>query len=455
MLVRLLALVLVLASGACRCGKEAEPVAARATEPPDSTAEGGLPFIRDDYDRALALARERKLPLFVDAWAPWCHSCLSMERTVFPDPRLRPMADRFVWLSLNTEKEESVAFLQKFPQTVWPTFTILDPESERPLARSLGSLTVDELLGLLGDALRAAAAEAPRPDALLAEADRLHAEGEFEKAVAKFEEALSEAGEDWPSRPRAVLGLLAAQRFGVGDFEACEKTALREISKLARSASWAKVADLGLRCAVERAGPRATAARTMKAFVREAIDAKEIEMSADDRSDLYDTLVYGLHLLGDHEKAKETTREWLEFLEQEAARTNDASVRAIFDSHRLFAARQLNMPERVLDALLASEHADPDDYNPPARLAEVYLRLGRLDEALAACNRALEKVYGPRKARVLNLQGEIFRARGEYQKARMAHEAALIVNGRLPEVQQSGREVFRAQKGLLELEKLR
>lgn len=96
-----------------------------------------------------------------------------------------------------------------------------------------------------------------------------------------------------------------------------------------------------------------------------------------------------------------------------------------------------------------------DDYNPPARLAEVYLRLGRLDEALAACNRALEKVYGPRKARVLNLQGEIFRARGEYQKARMAHEAALIVNGRLPEVQQSGREVFRAQKGLLELEKLR
>lgn len=292
MLVRLLALVLVLASGACRCGKEAEPVAARATEPPDSTAEGGLPFIRDDYDRALALARERKLPLFVDAWAPWCHSCLSMERTVFPDPRLRPMADRFVWLSLNTEKEESVAFLQKFPQTVievgdsWagaktisdnlqsrdrrPTFTILDPESERPLARSLGSLTVDELLGLLGDALRAAAAEAPRPD-----------------------------------------------------------------------------------------------------------------------------------------------------------------------------------------ALLASEHADPDDYNPPARLAEVYLRLGRLDEALAACNRALEKVYGPRKARVLNLQGEIFRARGEYQKARIAHEAALIVNGRLPEVQQSGREVFRAQKGLLELEKLR
>ena len=30
-----------------------------------------LPFIEDDYPRALAVARERKLPLFVDSWAPW------------------------------------------------------------------------------------------------------------------------------------------------------------------------------------------------------------------------------------------------------------------------------------------------------------------------------------------------------------------------------------------------
>lgn len=30
-----------------------------------------LPFIRDDYTRALAEARARKLPLFIEAWAPW------------------------------------------------------------------------------------------------------------------------------------------------------------------------------------------------------------------------------------------------------------------------------------------------------------------------------------------------------------------------------------------------
>jgi hypothetical protein len=30
-----------------------------------------LPFVEDDYPRALAEARAKKLPLFVDSWAPW------------------------------------------------------------------------------------------------------------------------------------------------------------------------------------------------------------------------------------------------------------------------------------------------------------------------------------------------------------------------------------------------
>jgi endonuclease YncB( thermonuclease family) len=30
-----------------------------------------LPFVEDDYARALAEARARKLPLFVETWAPW------------------------------------------------------------------------------------------------------------------------------------------------------------------------------------------------------------------------------------------------------------------------------------------------------------------------------------------------------------------------------------------------
>ena len=30
-----------------------------------------LPFIEDDYAKAVAQAKTKKLPIFVEAWAPW------------------------------------------------------------------------------------------------------------------------------------------------------------------------------------------------------------------------------------------------------------------------------------------------------------------------------------------------------------------------------------------------
>jgi len=30
-----------------------------------------LPFINDDFQKALTQAKQRNLPLFVDVWAPW------------------------------------------------------------------------------------------------------------------------------------------------------------------------------------------------------------------------------------------------------------------------------------------------------------------------------------------------------------------------------------------------
>ncbi len=36
-----------------------------------TAAAAGLPWIEDDYGRALAAAKARNLPLFVEVWAPW------------------------------------------------------------------------------------------------------------------------------------------------------------------------------------------------------------------------------------------------------------------------------------------------------------------------------------------------------------------------------------------------
>lgn len=38
---------------------------------PRIAAANPLRFIDDDYPRALAEAKQRKLPVFVEVWAPW------------------------------------------------------------------------------------------------------------------------------------------------------------------------------------------------------------------------------------------------------------------------------------------------------------------------------------------------------------------------------------------------
>jgi hypothetical protein len=38
---------------------------------PAAAASKGLPFVADDYQKALAGARARNVPLVVDVWAPW------------------------------------------------------------------------------------------------------------------------------------------------------------------------------------------------------------------------------------------------------------------------------------------------------------------------------------------------------------------------------------------------
>ena len=35
------------------------------------SAHADLPFIENDYQKALAQARAKNVPIFVEAWAPW------------------------------------------------------------------------------------------------------------------------------------------------------------------------------------------------------------------------------------------------------------------------------------------------------------------------------------------------------------------------------------------------
>jgi tetratricopeptide (TPR) repeat protein len=361
---------------------------AEKSPPPHAIA-----FIEDDYPRALAEARARKVPLFIDAWAPWCHTCLSLRAYVFPDPALARYAERFVWLSLDTERESSAPVASRLGVEGLPTLFVLDPDTEQEVLKWPGALTAGELSGLLDDAEAAAMHRAVR-----------HAAGAALAVDAR------------------VTGLSDARRFAE-----CVTVASDEAPRMPPGTALADVLRAGLGCASSLAPDAPERARLPAlAAVGERVLADPSQpILADDRSDLYDYVVDALRTLGRAEQATAVAHAWAAFLEAEAARASTPRARAVFDSHRLLAYRALGEPERAIPMLEQSERDFPGDYNPPARLATAYLDLKRYDEALAAAKRALDLAYGPRKLRIFSLEADILVARGDTEGARRALRDAL------------------------------
>jgi hypothetical protein len=69
--------------------------------------------------------------------------------------------------------------------------------------------------------------------------------------------------------------------------------------------------------------------------------------------------------------------------------------------------------EALVPILRANVDALPGEYDPPARLARLLLKLKRPDEALAPAQVALSRVQGPRTANLLKLMVEVQTARGD------------------------------------------
>jgi tetratricopeptide (TPR) repeat protein len=409
-----------------------------------------LPFIEDDYPKALSEARARHLPLFVDTWAPWCHSCRSMRAFVFTDKALARHAGRFVWLAIDTERPESAAFLEKFPVEVWPTLFVVNPTTEKAALRWLGTATVPQLEALLEDGERAMRGDGPGMEAKLARADKLYAEGKAADAVPLLRELLSTAPEGWARRARTVESLLGALQE-LDQHEACSQLARAELPRLPRSPSWSNAAMSGLFCALEvpkDAPGRKEAIDALEKKVQESLAPPLIEMAADDRSGLYLALLSVRDSAGDAEGKKRIAGEWATFLEGEAGRAETPAARTVFDSHLMSAYLALGQPERALPMLERSERDLPDDYNPPARKAVIYRELKRYDEALAANDRALARVYGPRKIRVLVDRAETLAAKGDRGRARKTLEDALAYARSLPASQVRPTTVAAVQKKL-------
>jgi tetratricopeptide (TPR) repeat protein len=355
-----------------------------------------------------------------------------MRAFVFTDASLVKQAGRFVWLSIDTEKAKNAAFVAKYPIESWPTLMVIDPEREEVVLRWPGSATVPELVKLLDDGERGVRKE-KGGDALaeLARADRLAAAGQAEAADA-YRALLPRLPPG--KRSRAIESLLN-HYCGTRDFAGCAKAAVELVPSLPRAAgaaeSFANATALGLTCA----GELDDAARTRAQSVLAPLGEEAVKLPgllADDRSGLYELLVDAREKAGDASGKKALAARWLAFVDGEAARAKTPEQRAAFDPHRVLAAIAVGEPLRAEAALKQSERDLPGDYNAPARLALIYGKLGRYDDALAAINRALGKVYGPRALRLLEQKADFQENKGDKRGAIATLESALVTANALP-----------------------
>ncbi len=353
-----------------------------------------------------------------------------MRANVFTSPALTKQAGRFVWLSVDTEKSKNAAFLAKHPVSAWPTFLIVDQTTEQITLRWYGSATVAQLLQMMETPGSASTA-----DAILARADRVNGERKWADAVVQYQQALAAGGPGWERRTRVIESLLRAMQFARMRQE-CADTALSEAPKLPRGASFANVVSTGLICTLGAAADsswRAAALSRLKPLAEEAVGLPGLP--SDDRSGIYDHLVSLALAEGNKARAQQIAREWFDFLEAERKRATTTEERSAGDGLRVSAALAMGDPARAVPALKASETALPDDYNPPARLAVLYREMGKLDDALAASDRAMAKAYGPRKIGILTNRAQIFELRGDRAGARGAIQEALTLAESLPDQQ--------------------
>ncbi|MFP2912932.1 thioredoxin family protein [Pyxidicoccus sp. 3LFB2] len=445
---RVLPSLLLLLGGAC--------AASRPTPAPGRASASGhvLPFISDDYERALSEAREKGVPLFVDAWASWCPPCLTLKAYVLSDPKLAKHADRFVWLEVDTDLPQNEPFLEKFPLDTLPTLYVIDPRQEQVLVRAPGDTSLAQLEQLLADGERAWRAEGSGPDALLARADALHGAGKEQEASEAFSRVLAEAPMDWPHRGRALqslLGTLMKSR----QFEPCARKALEELPRLPRSPAWAGSANRALTCALMMPSENPETAalrRALDAKASEALAPPHIAMSVDDRSTLYEGRLTLRAEEGDAPGQQAVAREWLAFLEAEASRAPTPQARVSLGMNLVSAALTLEEPTRVLPLLQRNEQELPHDEAPPRHLSMLYQAMQRPDDALAAIDRALHnKAAGRVRVLLLTNRAELLNARGDRDEAVRTLEEALRVARALPQKLNMDRQVTLLEKQLTEL----
>jgi tetratricopeptide (TPR) repeat protein len=444
----------------------------------------GLLWYEDAAEAAFAAARAAGKRVVVDLWAPWCHTCLSMQSVVMTAENLPDAATRFVWLAIDTEREESSSLLERLPVSVWPTFYVVDvtdPSRVGIAGRWLGAASPVQFRRFLADSLLADTDRAPTDSAphdrasndhppadslygdaqrALLAADDLAAQQRHAEAAQAYASALERAPSDWPRRPETLVAQMTAL-YKAKEFATCLRVAATGLPQTGLTASAVDFSSYALECAA-RVEPGDSAGGTPKEVtalqravaqrLQPLCEQGSAELSPDDRADACDKLAQARSALGDADGARVATLARLAVVER-AADGKHGEAALTYDWARTDALLSLGRAEDALMVATERERELPDNYNPPHYRAKALKALGRWDEGLTAIDRALELAYGPRRIGLLTLQADLLFGAGRAADGLRTLEKQLAAYRALPAGQRQPAAEKRVEERLREASK--
>lgn len=416
----------------------AAPSAAPSTPAPAPAAAAALEMIEDDLPAAMALAKESGRAVFVEVWAPWCHTCLSMKNFVLPDPSVVALSERVVFAAIDSDRPENEAFMDRYTVMVWPTLFVLDPKNGEVLSLWQGAASVKELRELITSAVDESDAklDPDGPLAAMMTAKRAHAAAEWKKAAGAYQQAIDRGGASWSRRSEALSGLLFSV-YRRGEWDRCTELGIDHVAEIQGAATPADFAWVLLTCAsrVKDAAKKEKARQRAIERLKQHTESPPASASVDDKSDALSIYAGALRERRDHQGARAATDKQLALLEAAAKAAPSPKEAATFDYARMGAYLAVGRGEEAVALLKKRVTELPDSYEPPARLAQALMALKRYDEAKAPMADAVNKSYGPRKLRYLSTQADLMRALGDSAAEKQSLEALLAGYGALSPAQ--------------------
>lgn len=424
-----------------------------------------IPWLKDDWQGALAAARKARKPIFVDLGAPWCHTCLAVHQGVLTDPSLAPYLDRFVWLEIDTDRPQNAAVLEALPIDVWPTFYVVTARADGVTvqARQIEAPSIAQLRDLLEQGEQAHLASLAKegtldrssPLGMVQAGDAAAAAGDFGVADGWYGKALAAAPPDWPRGPTTLAKQMRA-RLKNGDLAGCADLGMTQFQRAAQgmSAQLSLFAQMADQCADQLDEPRARLLRgRLGEALRKVVDAPDSAMSVDDQSDALRVLREMAIELKDNASARAYAIRQRDLLDRAVAQAKTAMERMTHNWPRAEVYVYLGEAEKLLPDLERSVAELPKEYDPPARLAWLHEQLGHHDQAMEYARKALALAYGPRKGGILRLIAEIEKGKGDLEAERKARQAVVDYYRSLTGAHHDEQRIAEAEKALAEVGK--